>query len=238
MGRHRGSKGGTTYSADVSYDYSVWGSHYTGTKVAFGMMSSSAHYAQSYLNHYPVGAKVPVHYSPNDPQAAVLETGIHGGTWICFGVGSVFSLFGVMMLQLMKRQPEANQAAPAPARTGGTRIGAPQILMGIIIFLFGAFPIIGAQTNPGNAIIMYAIGGVFCLCGLYILTYRPGQITLQRFFSAAISLFMLGVFNWIVFGSGHVDLFSGVIVSLLDFMFLAVAVRWFFKRIKVKARGL
>lgn len=240
MGRHRGNKGGTTYSADVSYNYSVGGSRYTGTKVAFGMMSSSSGYAQGVLNRYPVGANVPVHYSPDNPATAVLETGIHGGTWICFGVGSIFALVGVMLLQLMKPQSDANanQTAPATERTEGTRINAPQILMAVIIFLFGAFPIILAQTNPDNAVIMYLVGGIFCLVGLYILTYRPGEITLQRFFSVAISLLMLGVFNWIVFGSGNVDLFSGVIVGVLDFMFLAVAAGWMFKRMKVRARGL
>ncbi len=238
MGRHRGNKGGTTYSANVSYDYSVGGSRYTGKKVAFGMMSASSSYARGILERYPIGAKVPVYYSPDNPETAVLETGVHGGTWICFGVGSVFVLVGVMFLQLMKPQSDANQTAPAPGRTDGTRIRAPQILMAVIIFLFGAFPIIGAQTNPSNPIVMYSFGGVFCVVGLYVLTYRPGQVRVQRFFSVAISVVMLGVFTWLTYGSGEVDLFSRVIVGVLDFIFLAVAARWLFKRMKVRARGL
>src|SRR5581483_3366011 len=237
VGWQRSNRGGTTHSAEVSYDYSVAGSRYTGTKVAIGAMSASSARAHSVVDHYPTGAKVPVHYSPNDPAASVLETGIHGGTGICFGVGSIFALVGIMFLQLMKWQPDSNQTAPANERTDDTRIRAPQILMAVIIFLFGASPIIMAQTDPNHAIIMYSFGGVFCVVGLYVLTYRPGEIRLQRFFSIAISVLMLGVFNWIVFGSGDVDLFSGVIVGVLDFMFLAVAVRWLVNRLKKNPRG-
>src|SRR6478609_9020963 len=47
VSRHRSNKGGTTYSADVSYDYSVAGYHYAGTKVAIGAMTSSSTWAHS-----------------------------------------------------------------------------------------------------------------------------------------------------------------------------------------------
>ena len=100
MKSHEGSKGGTTYSADVTYTYQVAGASYTGDKVSIGQMSSSSEYAQGILNRYPVGKKVSVHYSPGDPSDAVLETGIHGGTWICLGVGTAFALFGIMFLQI------------------------------------------------------------------------------------------------------------------------------------------
>jgi hypothetical protein len=244
MGRHRGNKGGTTYSADVSYDYAVLGSHYTGTKVAFGMMSASSGYARGVLDRYPVGAKIPVHYSLSNPETAVLETGMQGGTWICFGVGTIFALFGIMFLQLAKRQPEVNRTAPAGG-TDRTRINAPQILFGVILVLFGIFPILTAHTSGSNAIIMYVVGGVFCFVGLHIMTYRPETVRLSRFFSVAISLMMLGIFNWIAFDlgrvNGRVDMFAGVIVGFLDLMFLLVAAGWLFKcfkRLRVKARRL
>jgi hypothetical protein len=236
MGRHRGNKGGTTYSADVSYDYSVWGSRYTGTKVAFGMMSASSSYARGVLDHYPVGAKVPVHYSPSDPETAVLETGIHGGTWICFGVGSVFALFGIMFLQLMKRA-NADQAS-LEADTRQIKVDRPPKLMGIIAILFGIMATFMGRSDR-KASIGYAIGAMFCMVGLYVITYRPGQNRLARFFGAAISLFMLGIFHWVAFGGlGRVEPVFAVIVSLIDLIISVVAFRWFFKRIKVKARGL
>ena len=115
MKSHEGSKGGRTYSADVTYSYQVAGTGYTGGKVSIGQMSSSSEYARGILNRYPVGKKVSVHYAPGDPSDAVLETGIHGGTWICLGVGIVFLLVGILSLKLIRaatrlEMPAAPQA--------------------------------------------------------------------------------------------------------------------------------
>jgi len=99
-GRH----GGTSYSAQVVCTYLVAGQPYAGTRLAFGQMSASAGYAHGVLARYPVGGKVTVHYSPADPGQAVLETGIHGGVWICCGVGTLFMLFSLMVRQLGTRK--------------------------------------------------------------------------------------------------------------------------------------
>jgi len=107
MKSHEGSKGGVTYSADVTYTYQVAGESYTGDKVSIGQMSSSSEYARGILDRYPVGKKVSVHYPPGDPADAVLETGIHGGTWICLGVGTMFTLFGIMFLQIQRAAAKA-----------------------------------------------------------------------------------------------------------------------------------
>ncbi len=108
MKSHSGNHGGTTYSAEVTYSYQVAGASYTGDKVSIGQMSSSSEYARGILNRYPVGKKVSVHYPPGDPSDAVLETGIHGGTWICLGVGTAFTLFGIMFLQIQRAAARRN----------------------------------------------------------------------------------------------------------------------------------
>ena len=46
MKSHSGNKGGVTYSAEISYHYQVAGTNYTGARLAFGTMSSSASRAQ------------------------------------------------------------------------------------------------------------------------------------------------------------------------------------------------
>ena len=120
MKSHSGSKGGTTYSAEVTYTYQVAGTSYTGDKVSIGQMSSSSAYAQGILNRYPVGKKVSVHYSPGDPAEAVLETGIHGGTWICFGVGTAFTLFGILFLQVSRAAARAQ--LPGAAESSSVKV--------------------------------------------------------------------------------------------------------------------
>ena len=100
---------GSTYSADVTYSYQVAGKSYTGRTIAIGQMSSSAEYARGVLNRYPVGKKTAVHYLPGDPSDAVLETGIHGGMWICFAVGTGFTFFGILFLQLSRSATRAQK---------------------------------------------------------------------------------------------------------------------------------
>ena len=95
-----GGDDGETYGASLTYDYHVAGKVYTGTRLAFGVMESSVAHAQATLDRYPVGKKVTVHYAPKDPGEAVLEPGAHGGTWICFVVGTIFVLFGAGSLKL------------------------------------------------------------------------------------------------------------------------------------------
>jgi len=98
MTTQSGDQGGETHGVNIAYDYMVAGQHYDGTRLAFGVMTASGGYAQAVLKCYPVGRKIPVHYSPADPQQAVLETGIHGGTGICLFIGILFVLAAWMSL--------------------------------------------------------------------------------------------------------------------------------------------
>jgi hypothetical protein len=91
-----------SYSAEITYRYQVAENDYTGTRLAYGAWSSSAAYAQGVLARYPNGKKVSVYYSPSHPEQAVLEPGIHGGTWICFVVGVVFIFAGTGLRLLFK----------------------------------------------------------------------------------------------------------------------------------------
>jgi hypothetical protein len=170
MERQRGHKGGATYSASIDYDYVVAGTHYDGTRVAFGSMSASAAYAQAILHRFPVGKKMPVYYSPGDPQDAVLEPGIHGGTWICFGVGTLFVLAGLMFRQIslavLRPPPDA-----VPGVGGGGAVGMqkPPVLMGVVFILAGSFVAIGATTSGSPKWLIWTIGGAFILAGLFLL---------------------------------------------------------------------
>ena len=107
-----GGKGGKTYSAAISYDYRVSGAAYTSTRLAYGVMDSTYPRAQAVLKRYPIGSKVEVHYAPGDPGEAVLEPGVHGGTWICFAVGAVFEVAGAGFLGLFSRATSAPDNSP------------------------------------------------------------------------------------------------------------------------------
>jgi hypothetical protein len=99
---HSGHHGGT-YGVKITYHYQVAGTGLEGTQVAFGELESSAAHAQAILDRYPPGQKVQVHYDAANPQRAVLEPGIHGGTWLYFTLGAMFALVGGWQLGLYRR---------------------------------------------------------------------------------------------------------------------------------------
>ncbi len=162
MKRHS-NKHGATYSASISYTYQVAGIYYTASRLAFGGASGEPAHVQKVLDRFPVGKKIPVYYFPTDPQLAVLEPGVHGGTWICFGVGTVFVLFGCMSLQIQAAIPE------------GKRFGTmktPPVLMGVICIVMGSFVCFMEPSGGTPKWVLYAAGGFFVLIGLFILDYR------------------------------------------------------------------
>jgi hypothetical protein len=166
MERHSDSDGGDTYSASLSYDYQVADVSHTGTRWAFGAMSASSDYARRILNRYPVGKRVTVHYAPDDPSQAVLETGVHGGTWVCFGVGTVFVLVAGMFLGM------SSSASTTPSTSPAGAAQQPPILMGIIFVLMGSFVFFMEPSAGVPRWIVYVAGGIFVLAGLFLLAWR------------------------------------------------------------------
>ncbi len=87
---------GTAYQAHVRYRYAVAEQGYRSTRIQFmGPPSfSSRHKAEAFLARYPEGASVTVHYNPEDPSEAVLETTASKSLWV-FVVGGVLMLGGL-----------------------------------------------------------------------------------------------------------------------------------------------
>jgi len=209
MKSHSDEHGNTTCSAAVTYSYQVAGATYTGDKVAIGQMSGSAEYAQGILNHYPVGKKISVHYLPGDPSDAVLETGIHGGIWICFGVGTAFTLFGIMFLQIQRaaaraQMPGAPQSSSVTVQPDGSvTMARPPVLMGVIFLLAGTGLCFVRPDGDKPAWLMYAVGGMFAAGGLLLLLMRLENKVYSKIATWAVLLPFLAIFHWISFGAGE-----------------------------------
>ena len=208
--RHSGdSNHGDTYSAEVTYTYQVAGASYTGNKISIGQMSSSSGYAQGILNRYPIGKKVPVHYAPADPEQAVLETGIHGGTWICFVVGTVFALFGVMFLQMMRAATKAQMSGALESSSvtvspdGRVTTNKPPLLMGVIFLIAGVAVCFAPPSGGTPQWVVYAAGGMFGLIGVYILLARLQNKLFSKIPTLLAVLLFLAIFHWISFGAGE-----------------------------------
>jgi uncharacterized protein (TIGR03435 family) len=209
MKSHSGNHGGTTYSAEVTYSYQVAGASYTGDKVSIGQMSSSSEYARGILNRYPVGKKVSVHYPPGDPSDAVLETGIHGGTWICLGVGTAFTLFGIMFLQIQRAAAKAQLPGAAESSSvkvwpdGRVTMDKPPVLMGVFFLLVGIGLGFVHPDSDKPGWLMYAVGGMFASGGVMLLLMRLENKAYSKIATLLMLLAFLAVFHWISFGPGE-----------------------------------
>ena len=78
--------------ANISYKYRVEKITYTSSHVTLACRNYYSGYAQEFVDRYPAGGKVTVYYEPSHPELAVLESGIHGGTWVALVVGIVLRI--------------------------------------------------------------------------------------------------------------------------------------------------
>jgi hypothetical protein len=93
------SDDGTTYGADVSYEFRVGDMKYKGDKVTISEVSTSNRSrAKKIVKRYRKGSEVPVFYDPNDPERNVLEPGLSGGSWLLPGIGLAFLIIPLIIL--------------------------------------------------------------------------------------------------------------------------------------------
>lgn len=105
LGRHSGNSG-STYSGDVSYDYTLGGTTYSSSRVSFGQYGSSdSSHARSVVNRYPVGRTVQVSYSPDDYSLSVLEPGGSISDWFLPAGGALFFICGSFLLGPRRAPP-------------------------------------------------------------------------------------------------------------------------------------
>jgi len=99
--RSKDSEGGYSYRPEVTYQYTVGGKEFVGSRTRFGVWLATSWSAPSLrvLQQYKMGSRVPVHYDPNDPEESILETGINGTVFVGIALATTVLIFGVFWLQ-------------------------------------------------------------------------------------------------------------------------------------------
>jgi len=69
----------STTAPKITYSYQVHNKTYVGDRFRYGQTSSSDGNARRIVDQFPIGRRVTVHYSPDDPSDAVLHAGLDGG---------------------------------------------------------------------------------------------------------------------------------------------------------------
>jgi hypothetical protein len=84
------SEGDVTYRAKVKYQYWVYGSSYTSSKIFFGdSLSSSKGAPNRRVEKFEVGKCVRVYFYPSNPRIAVLEPGLQTEIFWAIGLGII-----------------------------------------------------------------------------------------------------------------------------------------------------
>jgi hypothetical protein len=100
----RGGHRGTSYFAEVLYDYEVDGAKHCSNRIGYGDYGySNPNEARKTVNRYPKGKEVDVFYMPEKPEESVLEVGIHIRTYFLPTFGAVFFLAGLGMIVFLPK---------------------------------------------------------------------------------------------------------------------------------------
>ncbi|CAA6696796.1 MULTISPECIES: DUF3592 domain-containing protein [unclassified Lentimonas] len=95
---HRGSDS-TTYSVEISFDYTVSGQPYQSDTYNFSNASSSGRGDKAeVVARYPVGSAHSCWVNPEDPSEAVLSRDIPGSVYFIIPFSSVFMIIGAFFL--------------------------------------------------------------------------------------------------------------------------------------------
>ncbi len=97
-------RGGWSYEPQVTYEYTVDGRPpLHGTTIRFGATDYLVERdARQVVARYPVGATVPIHYDPHNPQRSTLEPGVRQRARVLIGAaaGLASAIAGVAFIVL------------------------------------------------------------------------------------------------------------------------------------------
>ncbi len=127
---HSGSKGGSTFSVEVSYSYTVEDVPYVGDRYKFMSGSSSGYDGKKEIvDRLSPGTQTTCYVNRRDPKDAVLERGFTGDIFfgcipLVFAAIGAGGLFGVFFFKRKERPAGVTPGLPVAKQTSTSRGGA------------------------------------------------------------------------------------------------------------------
>ena len=87
---------------EIAFIYSVNGTQYNCTQEFPGSLTPNKEFTDTYLEKYPLGAKVNIRYDPRAPGRATLEGAIVKDDWMVFWWGIGMIAIGVLFLMVIE----------------------------------------------------------------------------------------------------------------------------------------
>jgi hypothetical protein len=82
---------------EIVFSYTVDGKHYTCVQEFPASLEPTKEFTDSYVNKYPIGAKVDIKYNPSFPGRATLEGSLRDD-WMVFWWGIAMVVIGIVAL--------------------------------------------------------------------------------------------------------------------------------------------
>lgn len=184
----RGGKGGTTYTLELAYQFTVGGQTYVGTRVRYFANPSSKHRAEveRLRAEYHLARQVTAYYPPDNPADAVLRPGVEGTDHLraLFAAGLTVLAGGAARLAF-GRQPGFDPTDPAQARQTDTgweadMPGASHAAVFCVAFaaaaVLGGFVVSSARgENPDPEVVGVALLGAVATAAVAaaLLSHHP-----------------------------------------------------------------
>lgn len=101
---HKSGSSSQSFHLEVEYEYTVDGKRYTSNRYQLGSGPSHGNHgdvesAKADAEKYPVGSEITVHYHPENPHSAVLQTGVSWGGYVPLILGVPFFTLGLLLLR-------------------------------------------------------------------------------------------------------------------------------------------
>lgn len=161
VGSHRGNKGGTTYSIDITYKYQVKGREYQSDTVSIMSGSSSGRSGkQRVVERYPTGSSAVCYVNPEDPTDTLLRREL--SPWLLIGlVPGLFLLVGVVGVGSTIRSSVrgALTRSSVPVLPGVSHVVSPPILP--VATSVGGPAELKAQYSPLTKLAGAMLGALF-----------------------------------------------------------------------------
>ena len=172
---------GHKYQAEIEYSYRVDGRGYVGNRVSYrwndnpSSRSSDKGYYERVLEKYPAGKNVTVHYNPDDPDEAVLET---YPSWVaCLILFVGISLIVSVLFPIKEILFNPENLISIKERRGKVVIKSMLDNEFVFILLFGIVPILVSIIF--RSIIVALVGIPIFIAGCVLCFGRTG-ITINR----------------------------------------------------------
>ncbi len=204
----------STTAPKITYSYQVGNKKYAGDRFRYGQGSTSDGNARQIVDEFPIGRRVTVHYSPDDPSDSVLHTGIDGSDLF---IAMFMTPFNAVMLVIWAGFTIAIRKSRGPPVAGGVQFWDDGFQLRVRLPRIAPWVLAIALLAGGSFLLTFVVG-----------FFAGGFNPPLELMAAVLSLLLLAAF--VAYLMAKVRMMSGRVDLLIDDLNRAVTLPQTFGR--------